>query len=101
MSKHGVIKRKAEDKDIFRGFHFGISRVKSSRRTHFSRCIIFINNSFLQELMKRTLVLGKRMTRNFVDENFEPSASFFDETRIKDSVVISERQQPVQGFSRQ
>jgi hypothetical protein len=51
--------------------------------------------------MKRALVLGKRMPSDFIDENFETRASLFDETRIKDAVVVSERQQPVQRFSGQ
>ena len=51
--------------------------------------------------MKRALVLGKRMPSDFIDENFETRASLFDETRIKDAIVVSERQQPVQRFSGQ
>ena len=51
--------------------------------------------------MKRALILGERMPGDFVDENFETRASLFDETGIKDAVVVSERQQPVQRFSGQ
>ena len=61
-------------------------------RAHLSGRIIFVDDCFLKELVEGALVLGERVASDFVDENFESLASFFDETGVEDSVVVAEGQ---------
>ena len=70
-----------------------------SRRTHLSRSIIFVDDCFLKELVEGALVLGERVARDFVDENFESLASFFDETGVEYSVVVAKGQETIQRLS--
>ena len=68
---------------------------------HFARGVIAVDCRLLQENVERLLVLGERVTGNFVDEDFEPFATVFDEARFKDAVVISEWEESADGFARE